>query len=95
MVFAVRALTVVVLTGLLGAGLAGCDGAFTEEEAQARCDQEQQARAGGCMDESAYSQCLTAYEECGEDVSILESCPTMFVCTDSSAEPADDDDDDE
>jgi hypothetical protein len=72
--------------------LAACDGGFTDEEAQARCDQESAARSqgsnGSCMTEEAMSECVAAYVECGEDVVIAETCPTTFSCSSGSEEPA-------
>lgn len=72
--------------------LAACDGGFTDEEAQARCEQESAARNqgsnGSCMTEEAVSECVAAYVECGEDVVILETCPTTFSCGNTSEEPA-------
>lgn len=72
--------------------LTACDGGFSDEEAQARCDQESTARNqgqnGGCMTEEAMSECVAAYVECGEDVLILETCPTGFSCSSTSEEPA-------
>jgi hypothetical protein len=72
--------------------ITACDGGFTDEEAQARCDQESTARNqgqnGGCMTEDAVSECIAAYVECGEDVLILGTCPTTFSCSSTSEEPA-------
>ena len=59
---------------------ASCGG-FSTEEAEARCDQEQLAREeGGCFTEFTYDDCVAAFEECGEDVTIDDSCPLAFVC---------------
>ena len=69
----------------LGAmALAACDGGFTDEEATARCDQEEAARSqgqnGSCMTDEAFDECVAAHVECGDDVVIVESCPTAFSC---------------
>lgn len=65
-------------------GLAGCDGGFADEDATARCDQEREARSqgsnGSCMTDEAYDECVSAFVECGDDVIIAESCPTVFSC---------------
>ena len=69
----------------LSLAVVGCDGGFSDEEAQQRCDQELQARGSGqnsCMTEQAYDECIAAYTECGSDVRIAETCPSTFVCTD-------------
>ncbi|MBK6513507.1 MAG: hypothetical protein IPM79_19910 [Polyangiaceae bacterium] len=61
-------------------GSASCGG-FSTEEAEARCDQEAEARAGGgCFTDAAYEQCVSAHEECGDDILIQESCPVSFSC---------------
>lgn len=58
-------------------------GGFSTEEAEARCDAEQEARSGGgCFDEIAYDACVAAYEECGSDANIDDSCPLSFTCPD-------------
>lgn len=58
----------------------GCGG-FTEEEAVARCDQEQEARGGGgCFTLPVYDECVAAFQDCGDDVVIEESCPMQYSC---------------
>jgi hypothetical protein len=69
------------LVGLLALTLGAACGGFSEDEAAARCDQEQEARgAEGCFTDATYAECLAAHEECGEDVEIAESCPVQYVC---------------
>ncbi len=69
--------------------LAACGG-FSEEEAAARCDQERAARGEqGCFGNVEYDECKAAYEECGEDVTIVDGCPIAYSCpVDSDAETA-------
>lgn len=72
----------------LSCALAGCDGGFSDEEAQQRCDQERESRGAGqnsCLTDAAYEECLSAYVECGSDVRIADSCPTRFVCAGDEA----------
>lgn len=60
--------------------LTGCGG-FSTEEAEARCDQESTARSGGgCFSDVTYDACVTAFEECGEDVVINDACPLTYTC---------------
>lgn len=71
------ALTFVVMGS---AAFVACGG-FSTEEAEARCDQEEAARAGGgCFTDVTYDSCVAAYEECGEDVDANDSCPLEYVC---------------
>lgn len=88
----VRGLTVAMLLSSV-AVLAGCESGFSDQEAVARCDEELAARKGGqadsCMTEEAYDLCLSAYTECGEDVEILETCPTKFQCAAAEDVPPD------
>ena len=56
-------------------------GGFSEEEAVARCDQEEAARgAQGCFTAAAYDNCQAADEECGQDAEVIEECPARYVC---------------
>lgn len=77
-----RALALMALA--LGAALFGAAcGGFSSEEAEARCTQEEEARAGGgCFDDTAYDECVVAFEECGSDVVINDGCPLTFTCPD-------------
>lgn len=73
----------VYVVGFTIAVLASACGGFSDEEATARCDQEEATRAGGgCFTPSAYDECVAAYTECGEDVTIDDGCPPSFVCPD-------------
>ncbi len=79
-----RGLTVAVLVSSV-AMLSGCENGFSDEEAVDRCDEEQAAHDAGqatsCMTEESYDLCVSAYTECGEDVEIIETCPTKFQCS--------------
>lgn len=56
-------------------------GGFSEEAAIERCDQEQAARgAEACFTDTTYDECLAAYEDCGSDVQVGESCPLRYTC---------------
>jgi len=63
----------------LAALVAGCGGLSTVE-AEQRCDQERAADASGCISDAAYDQCVTCYEECGDDCSRGGSCPAQYSC---------------
>jgi hypothetical protein len=79
---AIRGASVVLSVLAIACLCVACAG-FSEEEAAARCDQEEEARAaGGCFTAATYDACLAAYEECGEDVDIDEACPPTFRCPD-------------
>jgi hypothetical protein len=79
---ALRSVAVAVV-GLAIAVVTSACGGFSPEEAEARCDSEQEARdGGGCFDGIAYEECVAAYEECGSDVNIDDSCPLTFTCPD-------------
>lgn len=70
-------------------GLAACSG-FTEEEATNRCDQEREARGGemGCFGTLQYDECVTAYQDCGQDVDVIDGCPVQYVCPSDGEEEA-------
>jgi hypothetical protein len=78
----IRSVAVAVF-GFAIAVLSSACGGFSTEEAEARCDAEQEARQGGaCFDGVAYDACVAAYEECGSDVTIDDGCPLSFTCAD-------------
>lgn len=61
-------------------GLSGCGG-FNTEDAEARCEQEEEARGeGSCFNAVAFEGCVAAFEECGDDVVINDACPLTFTC---------------
>ena len=80
---AFRSVAVAVVGFAIAVVTSACGGGFSTEEAEARCDAEQEARdLGGCFDDVAYDECVVAYEECGSDVNIDDSCPLSFTCGD-------------
>jgi len=58
----------------------GCGPGVSEEEAKVRCDQERLANGTNCIDDAAYSQCLSCEQECGDQCLRLESCPQQYTC---------------
>lgn len=65
----------------LTCGMAVACGGFSDEEAIARCDQELDARGGGgCFTLPTYDECVGAFQDCGDDVVIGESCPLSYSC---------------
>ncbi|MDI3286416.1 hypothetical protein [Polyangium sp. 15x6] len=74
-----RALQTFVLTSFLGLALAACAG-YSPEEAQTKCDLERAAKAA-CVNDAAYQQCLSCFEECGDSCAIAESCPIQYICS--------------
>ena len=55
-----------------------CGGLSTEESEQ-RCDQQREANAA-CVTDAAYAECVSCYEECGDDCTPLGQCPQTFTC---------------
>jgi hypothetical protein len=79
---AFRSVAVTVVGFAIAVVTSACGG-FSPEEAAVRCEQERDAReGGGCFDDTAMEECTAAYEECGEDVTIDDSCPLSFTCAD-------------
>jgi hypothetical protein len=60
---------------------AGCGGLSTVE-AEQRCDQERAAEGTGtsCIDDAAYDECVSCYEDCGDDCARGDACPAHFSC---------------
>ncbi|MCC6555257.1 MAG: hypothetical protein IT372_20020 [Polyangiaceae bacterium] len=58
---------------------AGCGGLSTVE-AEQRCDQARAADATDCVNDAAYDQCVSCFEECGDECAKAESCPAQFIC---------------
>ncbi len=56
----------------------GCGGLSTEEATQ-RCAQMHQADPV-CTPTETEAECVTCYEECGDQCQIAESCPVQFIC---------------
>ncbi|MFO0548062.1 MAG: hypothetical protein U0271_06725 [Polyangiaceae bacterium] len=68
-------------SAMLAFVVVGCTSGLSTDDAEARCDQERDARDnGGCFEDTTYDECVAAYEDCGEDVNITESCPVQYVC---------------
>jgi hypothetical protein len=71
-----------VLAALSVAALAAACGGLSTVEAEQRCDQERAADAIGCVDDAAYEQCVTCFDDCGDDCTKGTSCPAQFTCPD-------------
>ena len=71
----------VLTLGLVGALAWGCAG-FSDEDAAARCDQEEEARGGGaCFTAVSYDACVQAFTDCGDGAVVDEaSCPLAYTC---------------
>lgn len=65
-------------TALLALAFAGCGGGFSEEKATQRCDQEKANKL--CMTDAAYAQCLSCFQECGDQCVITAACPDTYSC---------------
>ncbi len=69
---------------LIGALSIGCGSGLSEESAKLRCDQERTSNAAGCITDAVYAQCLSCYQECGNDCVRGDACPATFTCRDDS-----------
>jgi hypothetical protein len=61
----------------------GCGGGLSEDDAALRCDQEVAAKGGGgCITpgSAAYDECLSCFEECGDDCTPRAECPAKYTC---------------
>jgi hypothetical protein len=59
----------------------GCGKGLPKEEAKIRCDQEKTAKAPQCWSESkTYDQCVSCYEECGDECQANADCPATYTC---------------
>ena len=57
----------------------GCGSGLSTEEATQRCDQERFIQ-GMLFTDDAYAQCLTCYEECGDECDRRSTTPPSFLC---------------
>ena len=69
---------------LVGTLSIGCSSGFSEERAKLFCDQERTPNASGCHTEAVYEQCLSCYQECGNDCVRIDSCPGGYTCSGDS-----------
>lgn len=79
-----RVIAFVGFFALIGTLSLGCGAGFSEESATLRCDQERSTNAAGCITDAVYQQCLSCYQECGNDCIRVDSCPGSYVCKDDS-----------
>jgi len=68
-----------VLIPFAALALVACGG-YSPEEAQTKCDLERTSKSQ-CVNDAAYQQCLSCFEECGDGCAIAESCPLQYICT--------------
>lgn len=69
------------VAAFFGATLAtvyGCSG-FSTQEATDCCQAEAQGRSS-CFDDKSYADCLSCFEDCGDDCVALAGCPTRYAC---------------
>ena len=57
----------------------GCGNGLSEDDAKLRCDQERAAK-GSSVTDDAYDQCLTCYEDCGDDCTASGTSPATYAC---------------
>jgi hypothetical protein len=64
---------------LLFALVASCGGLSTED-AEQRCTQLRTA-VPSCVTDASYKECVSCYEECGDDCKPTAACPQTYACT--------------
>ena len=62
----------------------GCSSGLSVEDATVRCDQEKTAK-GSLFGTETYNECLSCYEECGDDCTSVASSPPTYTCSSDSA----------
>jgi hypothetical protein len=60
-------------------GVCGC-GSLSDDEITVRCDQERAAKLPSCVDDDAYAECVSCYEECGDSCRSKGLCPEQYDC---------------
>jgi hypothetical protein len=58
---------------------AACGG-YSKEDAETKCNLERQAKSA-CFTDKQYTECVSCFEECGDDCKIAESCPLQYFCS--------------
>jgi hypothetical protein len=71
---------------VLLAAATGCGG-FSQEKAEARCEQERYAKSQ-CVTDTAFDACVACYKECGDGCDARATCPEEYTCNADSEEPA-------
>ena len=71
------------LVGFMALGTAamalGCGSGVSKEDAELRCGQTRSS-VSACVTDTAYQQCVSCQEECGDHCVPNESCPLQFSC---------------
>ena len=80
----VRTVGFAALLMITAAAAFGCGSGLSVEDATLRCDQEKAAKPQFVTFES-YNQCLTCYEQCGDDCVIGATAPSTYTCPDDSS----------
>jgi hypothetical protein len=62
----------------------GCGKGLSTADARVRCDQEKTAKSDCFEVGKTYEQCLSCYEECGDECRPGAECPTTYACAGES-----------
>jgi hypothetical protein len=57
----------------------GCGSGLSTEEATQRCDQERTSQ-NLLFTDAIYAECVSCYEECGDDCDPQSTTPLTYVC---------------
>ncbi len=80
----VRTVGIAAFLMITAAAALGCGSGLSLEDATIRCDQEKAAKSQ-FVTSAAYAQCLTCYQECGNDCVIAATAPSSYSCPDDSS----------
>ena len=64
--------------GALATAVGACTG-YPEDQAVERCNLEK-TNQGVCFVDDTYDQCVSCFEQCGDNCAVAESCPVQYVC---------------
>lgn len=80
----VRTVGIAAFLMITAAAALGCGSGLSLEDATIRCDQEKAAKPQ-FVTFAAYNQCLTCYQECGNDCVVAATAPSSYTCPDDSS----------
>lgn len=57
----------------------GCGSGISAADAQTRCDQDRAAK-GAFVTDASYQQCLSCFEQCGDQCAAKATSPETYAC---------------